>query len=438
MMGRMRFLALALLAACSSTGTGDRTAAPATAATPAVADRGIGGTGIAPSGPAEDRGMGGTGIVGVITGFGSIWVNGIEVEFDPATPVRIDGGSAHGGALRVGQVAVITATGNGSRLDASSITVRHEVSGPVEAVEADGTVLRVAGQRVTFAGQVWGDATTPKAGDWVAVSGLAGPDGGIVATRIDRREPGRVTVHGTLSGTAAAPRIGTLALRPGSALGAGIGQQVMVSGRYADGVLTPDAVSRDAVATDPAGWFGSSVGRLVIESYASRSQGGLRWGRGLSAPVAATFGALGAQPQRTIIEFTRRPDGGLEAVDQRSTIGRTGAVPEAPRGIGIDRPGGLGPGGVPGPGGGPGGPDGGRGPGGDPGGPHGGPQDARNPAGIGPSPQNSGAPRGDGDWTGRRPGSMRSGFSPCQGGFGDACGGPGMSGRGHGGRLPFG
>jgi hypothetical protein len=419
-MSRMRFLALALLAACSSAQPADRAAAPATSIKQAVADRGIGGTGIT-AGTVEDRGMGGTGIVGVITGFGSIWVNGIEVEFDPATPVRVDGqSSASSDALKVGQVAVITATGSGSRLDARSITVRHEISGPVEAVESNGSALRVAGQRVTFASQVWGDAPTPRVGDWVAVSGLAGPDSGIVATRIDRREPGRVTVHGPLSGTAAAPRIGTLALR--SSLGAGIGQQVTVSGRYADGVLTPDTVSRDAVAADPSGWFGRSVTRLVIESYASAGQGGLRWGRGLGAPVGATFGGLGAQPQRTIIEFSRQPDGALEAVGQRSTLGRTGAVPEAPRGMGLDRPDGFGPGG---------------GPGGGLGGPHG-PQDARNPAGIDPSSTNA-APRDGSDWGGRRPGSMQGGFNGCRGGsgFGDGCS-PGIGGRGRGGRLPFG
>lgn len=438
MMSRMRFLALALLAACSSSGTSDRTVAPvpatATATKEAVADRGIGGTGIT-SGPVEDRGMGGTGIVGVITGFGSIWVNGIEVEFDAATPVRVDGQSAPSrDALKVGQVAVVTASGSGSRLDASSIAIRHEVSGPVEAVEANGSVLRVAGQRVTFAGQVWGDAPTPRVGDWVAVSGLAGPDGGIVTTRIDRREPGRVTVHGTLSGTAAAPRIGTLALRPGARLGAGIGQEVMVSGRYADGALVPESVSRDALAADPSGWFGRSVTRLVIESYASAAPGGLRWGRGLSAPAAGSFGALGAQPQRTIVEFQRQPDGGLEAVGLRSTTGRTGMVPEAPRGIGLDRPGGPGQG--PGPGSGPG--PGGGGPGHDSNsdGPRG-PQDSRNPAGINPSPANADTPRDGTDWTGRRQSPMEGSFDGCRGGPGSSCG-PGTFGHERHGRLPFG
>jgi hypothetical protein len=413
----MRFLALALLAACSSAGPGDRSAAPAPATREAVADRGIGGTGIT-AGTVEDRGMGGTGIVGVITGFGSIWVNGIEVEFDAATPVRIDGQSAPGGeALKVGQVAVVTASGSGSRLDARSIAIRHEVSGPVEAVEANGGVLLVAGQRVTLAGQVWGDAAAPKVGDWVAVSGLAGPDGGIVASRIDRREPGRVIVHGMLSGTPAAPRIGMLALRPGSRLGAGIGQEVMVSGRYADGVLVPETVSRDALAADPSGWFGRSVGRLVIESYARAAPGGLRWGRGLSAPIAGSFGALGAQPQRTIVEFRRQPDGGLEAVGLRSTTGRTGMVPEVPRGFGLDRPGG------------PAGPGGPRGfPGG------------RDQTGMAPSTFGAGEPRGGPDGMDWRSRAMQGPSDGCGAGAGPGgfCGPSGMPGRGHRGRAPFG
>ena len=413
MISRVRILALALLAACSSVGSDDQPAAPrpavATAAPPeAVAERGIGGTGISP-GIAEDRGMGGTGIVGVITGFGSIWVNGIEVEYDAATPVRIDGRDAKGGDLKVGQIAVITASGSGARVSARSIAVRHEVSGPVEAVDADGTGFRVAGQRVSAAGRIWGNAV-PKAGDWVAVSGLAGPDGGIVATRIDRRDPGRVLVHGTLTEAGGAPHIGDLALRPGSRLAASAGQDVVVSGRYENGVLVPETVSRDELAADPSSLFGRSVDRLIVESYASAGQGRLRWGRGQSAPVAGTLGGLGAQPQRSIIEFERRPDGGLEAVGLRSTLGRTGAMPEMPRDIGGRRmgPGGLGPdgGGVQGPAGG------------------------RERTGFGPAGAMPGEPRDVLDWGGRH----APGLEGCRGGAFAGCGPMGFGPGGHRGR----
>ena len=43
-----------------------------------------------------------TGIVGVITGFGSICIDGNEGGLDGAVPMRIDGNTAPGTALRAG------------------------------------------------------------------------------------------------------------------------------------------------------------------------------------------------------------------------------------------------------------------------------------------------------------------------------------------------
>src|ERR1700722_13176099 len=126
--------------------------------TPA-ADRGIGGTGAPASGPGiSDRGIGGTGIVGIITGFGSVFVNGLEVAYTPTTPLTVDGASDPDAALRVGQLAAIVASDDHG-LDAVSIDVRHEVSGPVTSVSAAGvsasggtgdSTIVVAGQRVAI------------------------------------------------------------------------------------------------------------------------------------------------------------------------------------------------------------------------------------------------------------------------------------------------
>lgn len=60
-------------------------------------NRGIGGTGIKPESGGiggtgiQANGIGGTGIVGVITGFGSICVNNLEVNYFSNTPVDLDG-----------------------------------------------------------------------------------------------------------------------------------------------------------------------------------------------------------------------------------------------------------------------------------------------------------------------------------------------------------
>ena len=59
---------------------------------PQWSDRGIGGTGGA-SQPTRsaDRGIGGTGIIGIITGFASVCLDGVEVHLDAVTPVYVNG-----------------------------------------------------------------------------------------------------------------------------------------------------------------------------------------------------------------------------------------------------------------------------------------------------------------------------------------------------------
>ena len=105
-------------------------------------DGGIGGTGRAPDGP-ETGGVGGTGvrgeravglpvasvesmgIVGVVTGFASVCVNGLEVHIDDATPVSENGRTAHVGNLAVGQFVSIDARASAGGLRASDIAIVH-------------------------------------------------------------------------------------------------------------------------------------------------------------------------------------------------------------------------------------------------------------------------------------------------------------------------
>src|ERR1700722_13700231 len=210
-MRRVVWLVLALVGACLPL-----VGAPAS-------DRGIGGTGAPASGPAiSDRGIGGTGIVGTITGFGSVFVNGLEVAYTPTTPLTVDGMPDPDATLRVGQLATIVASDDHG-LNAVSIDVRHEVSGPVTSVSAGAgtgdSTLVVAGQRVaidsgTEGPQGSGGLQTVRPGDWVAVSGLRGPDGVITASRIDQRMPGPVLVRGPVMPRAGGWWIGDLSVQP--------------------------------------------------------------------------------------------------------------------------------------------------------------------------------------------------------------------------------
>jgi hypothetical protein len=308
-------------------------------------DRGIGGTG-APSQAVlqADRGIGGTGIVAVITGFASVCLGGREVALDAGVPVLVDAADSVPAALRAGQVAIVEAAGAGGELRAVRIRVRHEVSGPVEAVEAGG-MLRVAGQRVAITAETLGERA-PTVGQWVAVSGLHRPDEVILATRVDPRVPGPVTVHGLLLQAGIALRIGTLEVRPREPVLSG--QYVTASGRYADGVLYAEGIVPDLLVTNPTAYFGPGVDMFLFEAFTAESAGRLRLGPGLE--VTAQSGLGRAAPGRAIVELERSEGGSLRATSLR----QSGPASDGPGGgrAGPGFGGRLGPGdGVAGPGG---------------------------------------------------------------------------------------
>ncbi len=352
-------------------------------------DRGIGGTG-RPAGAAKqaDRGIGGTGIVGVITGFGSVCVAGRELAYDDAVPVRLDGAPVSSAALRAGQLAAVEAAGPHDALRALGISVRHEVSGPVEAVDGDGA-LRVAGQRVAVTEQARAAseaATTARPGEWVAVSGLRRADDTIQATRLDRRSPGLVLVRGTLSEKAATWYVGALELRSVPVRHPATGRRVTASGRYEDGVLHVVTIADDVLAQDLPAYFGESVSSYVVEGYVSVEAGRLRLGAGLDA--AASPGTDPFAARRAVVEFRRETNGSLRATILRKVAAappqpmlpfRSGGLPSQygpsgdgqPFGGGVDGPGDRNPGdvGIEAPSVGPGPGMSGGGPGGRPGNP---------------------------------------------------------------------
>jgi hypothetical protein len=284
---------------------------------PVVADRGIGGTG-APT-QLADRGIGGTGIIGTITGFASICVDGLEVAYGPATPVSGEAGSSSPEALRVGQVVVVDAVDAGGGLHARRIALRYEVSGPVTRAKGAGR-LDVAGQDVLFAPDTPGTALAV-GGAWVAVSGFRTPQGAIFATRFDPRMPGTVIVHGQMQTGANGAAIGSLRLAPGLASLPPPGTVAVISGRYAGGTLLVDRVRPDLLATNPAAYFGPDLQHLVVEGYVTGG-GSVLIGSGL-------FGAGGTPlpAGRAILTVDRAAGGGFRTV---GAVMAPSGLPRAP------------------------------------------------------------------------------------------------------------
>ena len=132
-------------------------------------------------------------IVGTVTGFGSIFVDGIKYENDTAQ-VFDDGDSVSKDTLKLGMVVSVSGTNSNGVRTANQISYGNygtEIKGPVsEVAEGSFTVLGIM-VRTTATTLYFSDDDAPLvAGDVLAdsvieVYGYADTDGGIVATRIE-------------------------------------------------------------------------------------------------------------------------------------------------------------------------------------------------------------------------------------------------------------
>jgi Domain of unknown function (DUF5666) len=145
---------------------------------------------------------------GTITGFGSIYVNGVHFQTTSAT-IHKNGQVVAQSALKVGEIARIKGAKNdtdGSG-NADSIDDDQTVVGPIAKIDAPNNTLTVLGQTVkidggtSFSSDVKpADITGLKVTDFVEVSGLTAADGSITATRIERdTSAGTLQVLGTVA-----------------------------------------------------------------------------------------------------------------------------------------------------------------------------------------------------------------------------------------------
>ncbi len=179
-----------LLVSCGG-GGGD--SAPVTA--------GINGGGI--------QGINGGGIaVGPVTGFGSVFVNGIEFSTS-GTTISIEGAAASESQLKIGQIVDVRGTLNSTSNTgtATTIAANDQLEGPVQSIDLPGLSFTVLGNLVRVTGTTVFDNSfaTPSlagltAGQWVEVSGLRNGAGDIVATRIEPRAAnGEIELNGVVS-----------------------------------------------------------------------------------------------------------------------------------------------------------------------------------------------------------------------------------------------
>ncbi len=135
---------------------------------------------------------------GTITGFGSVFVNGVEFETGNAT-FSIDGQPGAESDLKIGQVVTITGTidANGTTGTADQVVFDDNVEGPISSIDLPGNSFIVLGQTVLVDGDtsfdsgiVPGSLDGLNVDDVVEVSGFVDSSQVIRATHIERRPAG--------------------------------------------------------------------------------------------------------------------------------------------------------------------------------------------------------------------------------------------------------
>ena len=152
-------------------------------------DGGIGGTGDA-SPTTDDGETVNQGIsVGRITGFGSVFVNGIEFRTDNAV-ITVDRNLARERDLRIGMVVTVEGTfdPNGLTGNANRITYEEAVIGPVESINLVTNTVVVLGQSILTTDDTVFDGVTLETmtvRNLIEVSGFPTSTGQVQATRIE-------------------------------------------------------------------------------------------------------------------------------------------------------------------------------------------------------------------------------------------------------------
>ena len=223
----------------------------------------------------EEYGLGGTGIVGSVTGFGSIFVNGLELEITDQTVISLNGQRLSEYQFQIGETVEILAADSSSHSDALRVNIRQELIGPIAGYDKERQILQVLGQQVRLEddGKEW------LPGQFVAVSGYVDQNGLIQARLIQRQQNNRVLLRGEVDEIEQRLEQNGISIIGGDQLGAFKGTVLV------EGTLKQRELDIQRIQMQPLLPF-KQVGSWRIEGFASHYSA--RWSELKKLPSSAT------------------------------------------------------------------------------------------------------------------------------------------------------
>ena len=93
-----------------------------------------------------------TATTGVITGFGSVFINGVEYETDATTVTTDDNGGASESDLQVGMVVTLSGEINedGTTGNANAIHYDEQLKGPIASIDLFANTITILDQTIVF------------------------------------------------------------------------------------------------------------------------------------------------------------------------------------------------------------------------------------------------------------------------------------------------
>ncbi|MEA1990215.1 MAG: DUF5666 domain-containing protein [Pseudomonadota bacterium] len=149
-----------------------------------ASNSGFGGTGKTADETAQvasNSGFGGTGIIGTITEFGSIWVNGVKVEYDKN--VKIVSKVSDKDSLQLGQQVIVETDSSRKTPWTQTIHIFYPIAGQISEVKSDQIV--VDGHTVYLNNETKiSEGLELKVGEMVAINGYPGGNNNWLASLV--------------------------------------------------------------------------------------------------------------------------------------------------------------------------------------------------------------------------------------------------------------